>query len=221
MSQSTSTKCASRWVTRIIPIIITGTSGYATYVIVAYLGGWSSLTLGQVHALTFPAVDYLYRTRGEIGTAVSTITLYLFFYLLTIATYLRTFLKIKADPGLVPLGPQAQHPSRESTRKRRWRKEGDLESQPYFTGPDQDPDSPGLEEFYSRDIFACEMDGRPKWCSECRNWKPDRAHHSSEVGRCVRKMDHYCPWVGGMVSETCELLVFSQPPVTSLGANEF
>ncbi|KAK1580333.1 DHHC zinc finger domain-containing protein [Colletotrichum navitas] len=185
MSQATSTKCASRWVTRIIPITITGTSGYATYVIVAYLG-----------------VDYLYRTRGEVGAAVSTITIYLFFYLLTIATYLRTFIKIKMDPGLVPLGPQAQHPSRELNKKRRRRKEGDLESQPYFTGPDQDPDSPGLEAFYSKDVFVCESDGRPKWCSECRNWKPDRAHHSSEVGRCVRKMDHYCPWVGGMVSET-------------------
>ncbi|KAK1730171.1 hypothetical protein CaCOL14_007936 [Colletotrichum acutatum] len=185
MSQATSTKCASRWVTRIIPIIITGTSGYATYVVVAYLG-----------------VDYLYRTRGEHGAAISTITLYLFFYLLTIATYLRTFLKIKADPGLVPLGPQAQQALRESNKKSRRRKEGDLESQPYFTGPDQDPDSPGLEGFYSKDIFVCESDGRPKWCSECRNWKPDRAHHSSEVERCVRKMDHYCPWVGGMVSET-------------------
>nr|XP_036580870.1 palmitoyltransferase pfa5 [Colletotrichum truncatum]KAF6788942.1 palmitoyltransferase pfa5 [Colletotrichum truncatum] len=185
MSAATSTKCASRWVTRIIPIIITGTSGYATYVIVAYLG-----------------VDYLYRNRGEVGTAIATITIYLFFYILTIVTYLRTFLKIKKDPGLVPLGPQAQLPARESSQRRKRRKEGDLESQPYFTGPDQNPDSPGLEEFYSRDVFVCESDGRPKWCSECRNWKPDRAHHSSEVGRCVRKMDHYCPWVGGMVSET-------------------
>ncbi|TDZ15477.1 Palmitoyltransferase PFA5 [Colletotrichum orbiculare MAFF 240422] len=185
MSAATSTKCASRWVTRIIPIIITATSGYATYIIVAYLG-----------------VDYLYRARGERGTAIAVITIYIFFYLLTIITYLRTFLKVKHDPALVPLGPQAQLPSRQSSQKRKRRKEGDLESQPYFTGPDQNPDSPGLEEFYSRDVFVCESDGRPKWCSECRNWKPDRAHHSSEMGRCVRKMDHYCPWVGGMVSET-------------------
>ncbi|CAI0649141.1 unnamed protein product [Colletotrichum noveboracense] len=182
MSAATSTKCASRWVTRIIPVIITSTSGYATYVIIAYLG-----------------VDYLYRTRHEHGTAIATITIYLFFYLLTIATYLRTFLKIKEDPGLVPLGPQAQLPDSNSKRRR---KDGDLESQPYFTGPDQNPDSPGLEDFYSRDVFVCENDGRPKWCSECRTWKPDRAHHSSEIERCVRKMDHYCPWVGGMVSET-------------------
>ncbi|KAI8304816.1 Palmitoyltransferase PFA5 [Colletotrichum sp. SAR11_59] len=147
MSAATSTKCASRWVTRIIPIIITSTSGYATYVIVAYLG-----------------VDYLYRTRHEHGTAIATITIYLFFYLLTIATYLRTFLKIKEDPGLVPLGPQAQLP--DSNSKRRRKKDGDLESQPYFTGPDQNPDSPGLEDFYSRDVFVCENDGPFKFFAQ-------------------------------------------------------
>lgn len=53
MSAATSTKCASRWVTRIIPIIITSTSGYATYVIIAYLGGWSSSPL-----LHFPVINH-------------------------------------------------------------------------------------------------------------------------------------------------------------------
>jgi hypothetical protein len=51
---------------------------------------------------------------------------------------------------------------------------------------------------------VCETDGRPRWCSTCCNWKLDRAHHCSELQRCVRKMDHYCPWVGGIVAETCE-----------------
>lgn len=68
--------------------------------------------------------------------------------------------------------------------------------------PRLDPDSPGLENFYTRDIFECTADGRPIWCSPCGAWKPDRAHHCSEIGRCVRKMDHFCPWVGGIVSET-------------------
>lgn len=42
----------------------------------------------------------------------------------------------------------------------------------------------------------------PRYCSHCRNWKPDRAHHCRELGRCVWRMDHFCPWVGGVVSET-------------------
>jgi palmitoyltransferase len=54
--------------------------------------------------------------------------------------------------------------------------------------------SPGLEQFYTKDVFVCREDGYPIWCSICQNWKPDRTHHCREVGRCVRKMDHFCPW---------------------------
>ncbi|CAK7272478.1 Palmitoyltransferase pfa5 [Sporothrix epigloea] len=71
-------------------------------------------------------------------------------------------------------------------------------------GPDPrlDPNSPGLEHSYTKDVFECTADGRPVWCMPCGTWKPDRAHHCSEINRCVYKMDHYCPWVGGIVSET-------------------
>jgi palmitoyltransferase len=77
----------------------------------------------------------------------------------------------------------------------------------------------GLESFYTRDVFVCQEDGRPHWCSTCCQYKTERAHHCRELGRCVRKMDHFCPWyddntlpqasiqltecrVGGVVSET-------------------
>ncbi len=56
--------------------------------------------------------------------------------------------------------------------------------------------------FWQRDIFVCNPDGRPPFCSSCLTHKPDRTHHCSEVDRCVLKMDHFCPWVGGIVSET-------------------
>lgn len=37
-------------------------------------------------------------------------------------------------------------------------------------------------------------------CRKCNdNYKPARAHHDSVTGRCVVKMDHYCPWVGNAV----------------------
>lgn len=33
-------------------------------------------------------------------------------------------------------------------------------------------------------------------CRKCNdNFKPPRAHHDSNTGRCVVKMDHYCPWI--------------------------
>jgi hypothetical protein len=37
-------------------------------------------------------------------------------------------------------------------------------------------------------------------CGTCNdNYKPQRAHHDSITGRCIVKMDHFCPWVGNAV----------------------
>ncbi|KZV67200.1 zf-DHHC-domain-containing protein [Peniophora sp. CONT] len=53
-------------------------------------------------------------------------------------------------------------------------------------------------------ITAALMGGPPeddyslpgRWCRICWAPKPERAHHCSECGRCVLKMDHHCPWIG-------------------------
>ncbi|KJZ75635.1 hypothetical protein HIM_05098 [Hirsutella minnesotensis 3608] len=182
MRPGTSNRAATRWTIRIIPFFIVAIFGVGTFAVVSRL-----------------CVEYLYRQRGNLGVAAALLALYFVFLILTVASYLRVFLTIQLDPGLVPLihGPRADN-HKPGYKKGRGR---DVEANPWVP-PDSDPDSPGLEAFYSKDVFVCEADGRPKWCSDCRQWKPDRAHHSSEVERCVRKMDHLCPWVGGMVSET-------------------
>ncbi|KAG6016770.1 hypothetical protein E4U43_003136 [Claviceps pusilla] len=184
-----SNRAAMRWTMRIIPVLIVCILGVATYAVAVRL-----------------CVQYVYQSLQEKAIAIVVLVLYCVVFILTIASYLRVFLVIQRDPGLVPLlqdvGPKFT--PAEKRRKSRSRRNPDPENPPWVP-PDADPNSPGLEAFYSRDVFACEIDGRPKWCSECRQWKPDRAHHSSELGRCVRKMDHMCPWVGGMVSETLAL----------------
>jgi len=38
-------------------------------------------------------------------------------------------------------------------------------------------------------------------CQKCCSIKPDRAHHCSVCQRCIRKMDHHCPWVNNCVGE--------------------
>ncbi|RZF36243.1 hypothetical protein LSTR_LSTR013668 [Laodelphax striatellus] len=38
-------------------------------------------------------------------------------------------------------------------------------------------------------------------CLKCCSIKPDRAHHCSVCQRCIRKMDHHCPWVNNCVGE--------------------
>ncbi|ODV79359.1 zf-DHHC-domain-containing protein [Suhomyces tanzawaensis NRRL Y-17324] len=32
------------------------------------------------------------------------------------------------------------------------------------------------------------------FCTKCLVWKPDRTHHCSSSGKCILRMDHYCPW---------------------------
>jgi palmitoyltransferase len=50
-----------------------------------------------------------------------------------------------------------------------------------------------------REVFVCDPYGYPLWCSTCQMQKPDRVHHSAELGYCVPKMDHLCNWVGGVI----------------------
>ena len=38
-----------------------------------------------------------------------------------------------------------------------------------------------------------------KWCGACRVWRPPRAHHCSECGRCVAGFDHHCGVIGACV----------------------
>lgn len=154
-------------------------------------------------------MQYLLLAKGWPALAAAFLTLYFILFILTMATYARTLYHVQFDSsGLVPLSGMAAMEKPPGDRRR-----------PIATGeveaiswppPGPDPDCPGLESFFGKEVFVCDPDGRPKWCSYCRQWKPDRAHHSRELDCCVRKMDHFCPWVGGMVSETCQS---ARPPL--------
>ncbi|NWJ03910.1 ZDHC3 Palmitoyltransferase, partial [Crypturellus undulatus] len=38
-------------------------------------------------------------------------------------------------------------------------------------------------------------------CSRCETYRPPRAHHCRVCHRCVRRMDHHCPWIDNCVGE--------------------
>ncbi|KAG5933309.1 hypothetical protein E4U59_006948 [Claviceps monticola] len=181
-------RAGARWTMRIVPLFMICFFGLATYAVVVRL-----------------CVQYVLRSLHNTAVAVVVLVLYCLLFILALSSYLRVFFAIQRDPGFVPLlqdiPSKSLDPAEKKGRKSRSSRLPDPETASWCP-PDTDLDSPGLETFYSRDVFSCEVDGRPRWCSNCRQWKPDRAHHSGELGRCVRKMDHLCPWVGGMVSET-------------------
>ena len=168
------------------------------------------------------AVDYLLKPPTNIhaprhGAAITILILYFIFFLLMACTYFRLMHTVIFNPGYVPRGPQwyAQQKTRKAEHNAMGEKVDETSSRGSDNvtgiaysppnsqaGPPTTESAPGLQEFFSRDIFVCKGDGRPIWCSTCLNWKPDRAHHCREVDRCVLKMDHFCPWVGGVISET-------------------
>ena len=202
---------ANIWVARIIPVILLGIIGYATYVVTKLV-----------------CADYLLNpsppASRRTGAAIAILVIYFLLLIPVLVTYTRLIHTILTNPGFVPRGAQWQQRKREQkTPRRRHHKRSGRRSQeeekpnPTKTslGAPYSSDSTGqtgtsqeatgqlrVEEYWLQDVFVCNYDGRPAFCSTCLNFKPDRTHHCSEVDRCVRKMDHFCPWVGGIVSET-------------------
>ncbi|OAP65670.1 hypothetical protein AYL99_01642 [Fonsecaea erecta] len=186
---------------RIIPIFLLGIIGYSS---------WVLTDLVCLKYLIHPTQSLL--VRRETGSAIAILVIYYLLLLVTLTCFGRLTQTIVTNPGLVPRGEQYWIEKERKRRKERsaTHKEEALEYDstegytPRHLRHRQDKEAQGFraQDFWYKDVFVCGWDGRPPFCSTCYNYKPDRAHHCRELGRCVLKMDHFCPWVGGIVSET-------------------
>lgn len=156
--------------------------------------------------------------RPRNGAAVTVLVLYFLLLCSMAISYARLVHTVLLNPGYVPRGSNWSQHHEKRSRNRGSLKGTSLEkpnppsrSERYPDGSErtdtpkndshpmqdmQPSDFPvsNLAEFYAKEVFVCEQDARPPWCSSCLIFKPDRTHHCSEVDRCVRKMDHFCPW---------------------------
>ncbi|KAF2732360.1 zf-DHHC-domain-containing protein, partial [Polyplosphaeria fusca] len=121
-------------------------------------------------------IEHLIRPRNgqeRRSTGIALIVVYCVLLVPVLLTFMRLLHVVWSNPGVVPFGNRSSEKQTASTK--------------YFD---------------RLDAYVCDFDGRPLWCDKCNNWKPDRAHHSSQIGRCIRRMDHFCPYAGGIISET-------------------
>lgn len=196
------------WVARSIPVLLLALIGYASWVL-------TKLICVDYLINPPPAINAIHRR----GSAVAVLITYYTLLILLLVSYARLLDIVVRRPGLVPRGPQWYAEEQRTTTNRkgsRWARDGRRSDDEKSTDSDvKDAKTPKeirvlanetlpfrVEDFWHKDVFVCNPDGRPSFCSACHNWKPDRSHHCSELNRCVMKFDHFCPWVGGVVSET-------------------
>ncbi|KAB8437418.1 hypothetical protein FH972_025096 [Carpinus fangiana] len=134
------------------------------------------------------AVGYATWVVVALLSGITILAIYSILFLAMVLCYARLIWTMFFDNGYVPLEPTNNHVGQYLNRSA------------IVHGSEKSPE--GLDFFTSRPMFECDIDGLPRWCNTCKIWKPDRSHHCSQVGRCVYKMDHFCPWAGGVVCET-------------------
>ncbi|PYH48942.1 DHHC family palmitoyltransferase [Aspergillus saccharolyticus JOP 1030-1] len=174
-------------------------------------------------------IDYLihplskYDRGSRTGAGIVILVIYYILLLIVLITYSRLLHTVTWNAGLLarrtsspvdnecapPQSSGRHHRKKKKHRRHRSAEKADAIDRDVESGAESTADvettpwdTHGLEEFYTKDVFVCQPDGRPLYCSTCCHFKPDRTHHCREVDRCVRKMDHFCPWVGGVVAET-------------------
>jgi len=203
----------------LIPIALLGAAGYAVWVVVIAACGLHSLHSGSDRLADVDPANYLLNLSPKRPrTAIAILVVFFILLALWFLCYLRILITVLTNPGYVPRNDSSilpastydvsPRPNRRNNKS--GEKHGSTGRQTIRPAPitrraildGRIPPPPGIEYFYFKDIFVCDDVGLPIFCEKCLNWKPDRTHHCSEVNRCVRRMDHFCPWVGGVVSET-------------------
>lgn len=49
------------------------------------------------------------------------------------------------------------------------------------------------------EMYVCDENGYPPWCTMCQSIKQPRTHHSTHLNKCIWKFDHYCLWIGQVI----------------------
>jgi len=157
----------------------------------------------------FAMIDISIRLlTGSITAIILYLVLYVPFFLLAISSL---FMAWSTDPGAVPMGARPlYHPSYDEQQISSASKSS--VSDPALleaggVGETNDDNNADMDQLLKRrsdsESSASASLSSQRGVRRCRkcndNYKPHRAHHDSVTGRCVVKLDHFCPWVGNAV----------------------
>lgn len=117
------------------------------------------------------------------------------FNLLVLMVYYNYYLACTTDPGRVPSGWVSTIDSTIVYYIMRLIGPSFLQEPPYSTFQNDDSTRWQRQELPATDTG---MTG-PRYCKQCKHYKPPRAHHCRYCRRCVLKMDHHCPWIANCV----------------------
>ncbi|ULU13976.1 hypothetical protein L3Y34_016471 [Caenorhabditis briggsae] len=121
------------------------------------------------------------------GHSIWTVIHGVVFNSLLITTIIAHTRAMTADPGVVPISQsKAEKP---------------LNQQNVDYSSDEEDESD--EEAAFRRDHSFSRPSATEWtmCTRCDSLRPPRAHHCRVCKRCIRKMDHHCPWVNNCVGE--------------------
>ena len=136
--------------------------------------------------------NFLNVGTSRIGSGAAILVIYWILFVMIVSSFFRMLWTIYRHPGFIERGPSKHAATLEDEKT----EQAPTELLERLSFP-----APTLDDILSKDVFVCQPNGTPRWCTTCRIWRPDRSRHCREKNRCVLKLDHFCPWVGGVVSE--------------------
>ena len=188
---------------------------YICYICYCWPVIWYDLLHWGEFCTDLSVVNYLLAKHYDSSAIIPILVIHFVLLLLMLSSFFRLTHITYFDPPVLPLGHIAlqerqlskdgrtKHSAKDGISGIEYKTDvGSGGTSTEGTSEEDFPDSAGLEMFYTKDVFVCQLDGKPKFCSECASWKLDRTHHCSMNNRCILKMDHFCPWIGGPLGES-------------------
>ena len=153
-----------------------------------YLWGSNALVTYVLFSTVYSLLGREYDQIFTSPTIMCLACLHCVLLILTSVSYLRTRF---TNPGYIPRPHRFSKSEIRALEGEKWGRaleEGNM----VIVAPDE-------HDLRIREFMVCEPNGVPMYCTTCRIFRPERTSHCAQKGRCVVKLDHYCPLLSSAI----------------------